>query len=187
MNVTKSTIEVYKIRDEQDIIGWADISIDAGWLESGHGKQNCFRVSISSDYGNWAFFWSHPGDCWRAFASKIDIHYAAGKFGCSDWFDVDKTEKDLKYAIVQQRKEGGSTKVEARSAWIAIDDAVGEYGRSKDLICNSLIQSDWAEFWGDGWYDMLNMSATIEPGFKAFWDGPWQAFLEEIKTEIITS
>ncbi len=183
MVVTKKVIDVYKVREEQGIFGWADIAIDAGWIKSGHGEQNCFRVSISSDYGNWAFFWSHPGKCWRSFLMKISIDYAASKFGANGWFDSDGTERWLKRDISEARRQGSITAEQAREAWEAIEGVIMESGDHPDLICERLINSDWIKAWGGDWLDRLNMNYGICPRFRAFWDGPWKEFIQVIEKE----
>ena len=51
LTVTKSTVEVYKIRSNE--FAWADITIDA--------SGNKGRISIASDYGSWQNYWGACG------------------------------------------------------------------------------------------------------------------------------
>lgn len=186
MAITKSQISVYKIRGHESGFGWADIAIDDGWLEpdSRIGPQNCFRISISSDYGNWAFFWSHPGNSWREFLLRVQIDYVAGKFGTSHWFDVDATVKHLKKGIAEKCRELGSVSVGARAAFEAIESVAGDAGGNKDLFFNLLHHSEWANFWGEYWYDTLHLCTNVEPAFREFWEGPWQDFLTCLREEL---
>lgn len=183
MKITKSKIDVYKIR-QPDGFGWADIAIDAGWLESSRDKQNCFRISISSDYGNWAFFWSHPGKCWRKFLISIDMHYAANKFDASKWFDIEATARHLKAAIARKERARGEVTKAAREAFSEIELAEEEYHNSKDLFFRHLAESEWQEYWGEYWLDQLEMITSVDPRFNTFWREIWPAFTDELKSEI---
>lgn len=184
MSISKSKIDVYKIRNSPDGFGWADIAIDAGWLDSTSGKQNCFRITISSDYGNWVFCWGHPGACWKSFLLSVNIGYVARKFDCDNWFDIDATVNALKKDLIKKCREDGKVTSLARDAFKAIENADLEYGDNKDLFHHYLIDSDWSTFWGEYWLDSLETRTDIDPQFKTFWDGPWQEFLGFIREEL---
>lgn len=184
MSITKSTATIYKVRNVDDF-GWADITIDSGFSDDGYGSErNHFRISISSDYGNWAYFWSHPGDNWRKFLCEVSIDYVAGKFGCDTWFDIDKTVEALKSRIVADCRENRKVTHAARDAFEAIDAAASDFYRNRTAFEQQLIESVWVDYWRGYWYDNLSVIESISPQFKAFWQGPWQHFISELKKEI---
>ena len=185
MSITKKSIDVYKVRSDNNQFSWADISIDQQVIEDGERARNPFRISISSDYGNWAFYWSHPGSCWRSFLLEISIDYAAGKFGASEWFDKESTKRRLQRDIAEERRNGAGNKESARVAWDAVNSVMDECS-GQEMIFEILANSDWTEFWGDCWIDSLNMETGINPQFKMFWNGPFQSFLMKVKEELET-
>lgn len=78
--------------------------------------------STVSDYGNYAFWWSHAGSCFRRFLTNIDAGYLLGKISRSSEYDGDRTVKAARRHILEQRKEGGVTKEWAREEWDLIND-----------------------------------------------------------------
>src|SRR5665648_835244 len=92
--IEKTTVECYKIRHKSGMY-WADITIDS------LGKQG--RISISSDYGNYANFWGACGCEFKEFLTGLNLGYAAGKFGADRWFDLDATLKGYKRDLIEHR------------------------------------------------------------------------------------
>ena len=182
---SKKQADVYKLR-ERGGFAWADITIDSYVRAESDGRvYEPFRISIASDYGFWQFFWSHPGSSWRKFCNEIGIYYAAGKFGAKDWYDESKSENHLLENIVIKRREGCSSKDEARLAYHAVKAVFSDVGGNYDLVFERLtMESGWMEFWGDGWYDQFYKCTSVEPGFKAFWDEIWPKFLDMINMEV---
>ena len=93
--ITKRFIELYVIRHSSSSY-WADISID----DNGSGG----RLKISSDYGNWEYYWGACGTSLKEFIKNLDIGYAANKFGEGNYFLFDDTIKFYNFSIVNTTK-----------------------------------------------------------------------------------
>lgn len=169
--ITKTTCELYKIRGLPQL-GWAGISIDAA---EEHG-----RISVSSDYGNFANFWSHCGMPFKKFLANIEIGYFAGKVGLDRWFDHERTVKELRTDILQRRRERGLTKEVAALAW---DKVVNELAYESNEAPFLAIAYNCDALWG--MYDggEFPIRTTIDPMFQSFWKNCWPVFLEYLKQE----
>jgi len=79
--------------------------------------------STVSDYGNYAFYWSHAGDCSRTFLAKIGEDYMLSKLcGRRSEYDGDRTLASVKEYIVDNRRDGGFSKEDARKEWDLLDE-----------------------------------------------------------------
>jgi hypothetical protein len=170
-SIKKSSIEVYYIRPKGHHCGWADISIDEG--------EKSGRVSISSDYGNWAYYWGACGSGFKQFLIALDIHYAAGKFGSGSYFDHEATMKKIRTDILNARREDFLTKDKAREMWDSLTDL--EDCNSKETFVTLCWYSPIMELYDTG----PNIISTIEPGFRRFWETTWKSFISELKNEIL--
>lgn len=87
--------------------------------------------SCVSDYGDYAFFWTHAGMEFRRFLVRTNADYVAGKLahGLTVW-SADKTVENIKDLIVQHRRGGDWTKEQAREEWDLLEsnDFTGEAG-----------------------------------------------------------
>ncbi len=172
--VTKTTCELYKLRGLPHL-GWADIAIDAA---AEHG-----RISVSSDWGNFANFWSHCGGPFKDFLASLDISYFAGKVGMDKWFDHEKTLKHLRRDILLGRRgEQGEplSKDKARKLWDDIEyleDEGNEQAFGMRLYENDDLyrRYDGCDF---------PIYTSIDPRFRAFWKDCWPVFLEYLKNEV---
>lgn len=168
--IKKSSIEVYYIRPKGNSCGWADISIDEG--------EKSGRLSISSDYGNWAYYWGACGSSFKEFLISLDISYVSGKFGTGNYFDFEETIRTIKKDIIDSRKNGYSDKEEARELWNSMSD-LQNYTHKEGFI---------AACWNSPIMELYDTGPTIEtqyePGFKRFWETTWQSFISELKMEI---
>lgn len=170
--IEKTTVECYKIRHPQTGMYWADITIDS------MGSKG--RISISSDFGNYANFWGACGKGgFKNFLTEINIDYAADKFGADRWFDLDSTLNGYKRDVMQNRREENIDAERAREIWDEI----------KELECCS----SEGEFTGQMWnspklmkfYDHCpDIDRSITPQFRKFWETVWPVFINQIKSEI---
>lgn len=88
-----------------------------GWAIIVIGSDGYF--SAVSDYGNYAFWWSHPGTKdFRQFLlrSQESWDYFCGKLGTQE-YDGKTTCESVKRRIIDARKDGFFTKEEARKEW----------------------------------------------------------------------
>ena len=168
--ITKTTCELYKLRGLPHM-GWADISIDAA---EQHG-----RISVSSDWGNFANFWSHCGRPFKEFLAEIDIGYFAGKIKMNEWFDHEATVKGLFKNVLQWRREGEIDKENARLMWSKIDDLQYECNENAFTLTAYEDNRLWTRYDG-GDFPILH---GIDPMFRSFWQDCWLFFLEYLKTE----
>lgn len=90
--------------------GWAFIVIDT----------DVGFFSTVSDWGNYAFCWTHPGCEFRAFLIQLDEGYLYSKLmhgRKQDVFDEAATVKGVKEAILEARRCQAWSKERAREEW----------------------------------------------------------------------
>jgi hypothetical protein len=152
-------IERYDIRGK-DLGGWAVIHIDArGFL------------GVFSDYGNYAYHWTHFGDDFKKFLSQLHWDYLYGKLmqgRDARLYDGEATLRGIQKRIVELRREGTLTREQAREEWdlaigseiddrysngfsvwhrdTQLDDANELYETKNDLQCEQFCQKIWPHF-----------------------------------------
>jgi len=171
--IEKTTVECYKIRHESGMY-WADITIDVTGDRSG-------RISISSDYGNYANYWGACGGGLKKFLTEINRGYAADKFGADKWFDLDETLKKYKEHVLFSRREQHIKAERARDIFNEIKELEGCSGESE------FVSQMWNSIELMRFFDGCpEMERTTTPQFRKFWDTVWPIFINAIKQEIYT-
>lgn len=163
LTITKSQVEVYKIRSNE--FAWADITIDA--------SGNKGRISIASDYGSWQNYWGACGESFKQFLQGLNIDYAANKFGADRWFDLDGTIKYL-----EERIQDYSTGDDKEGLLNELNDLKDTSGKEEFIHviqnCDSIMEME---------DHMPDLNYSIEPSFKSFWNELWPELLREFKKE----
>ena len=80
--------------------------------------------SVVSDYGNYAFWWTHFGEGdFRAFLISLEWDYAAGKLGQGHTkvFQGQSTIENVRDHILQHRRDGSWSKERALEEWELIE------------------------------------------------------------------
>jgi hypothetical protein len=183
VTVNKSNIEIYYIRGVK-YGGWADITIDEG-QETNKDRTRYFgRISISSSHGNWSFFWGACGEPFKEFFASLDIHYAAGKFGCSNVLDFEETIKEWKRLVLSERREDSLTKEEAFDIWQEIKEIENDHPDLSGLEYMLCSRHNLMRFM-DG---MPHIGKKLDPSFVFFWENIRPHLLEAWKeeTELVT-
>jgi hypothetical protein len=98
------TLRRYRLTGERD--EWlADVVIaDDGYF------------STVSDYGDYAYWWSSAGECFRSFLAQIDADYLLSKVSRRE-YDGEATESAVKRHIIKLRREGRLSREAARAEW----------------------------------------------------------------------
>ena len=167
--ISKSTIQVYYLRPEGHHCGWADISLDIG--------ENAGRLSISSDYGNWAFYWGSCGCPFKEFLISLDMYYMSGKMRESNWFDHSTTMKEMKRIVLEERRDEALSAEKARELF----DEVSTFDEHDQM------EAFKVAMWHSellGFFDYSPPIMTdVSPSFKRFFKTTWQAFIGQLKEE----
>lgn len=168
MKISRSQIECYRLKG--DAFNWAEISINEG--------NNAGRVSISSDFGNWAYYWGACGCSFKEFLIGLDIHYAAGKFGEDRWFDLDKTLCVLEDRIMGYEGDDQDYKSRLLKEFHELKEQSNTEAEFVYFIqnCETIMHME------DHLPDMVN---DISPCFKSFWQRIWKPFVENLKIELL--
>jgi len=161
-SIKKTTVESYKVRC--DSFYWADITIDAD------GKMG--RIQIVSDFGSWQNYWGACGCSFKEFLQKINIDYAADKFGAHKWFDLDRTIISLKERINDYTDDKEDLLKELESL---------ESSSGKDEFIHIMHNCDEIMKMENYYPDMIY---SIEPGFKRFWKEVWPVFTNQLSKEL---
>lgn len=140
--------------------GWAVVVIDSrGFL------------GVFSDYGNYAYHWTHFGDDFKKFLAQLDWDYLYGKLmqlRDARVYDGSATLANIRNRIVELRREGQLTYDEAREEWtLAADSEIDDhssigyalwyqqtnlpdanelYETRNDLQCEQFCQKVWPRF-----------------------------------------
>lgn len=167
ITIEKSIAELYKIRGTNG--SFANISLDYS------GKQG--RISISTDYGVWSYYWGSCGCSFKEFLIGLNMEYAAGKFGEDKFFNHEATMNYLKSRI----KENSEDKEHNRK----LKDEL------KSLVDCEDKSSFTAQMWNCSEIMKLedycpDLVTGISPGFKYFWENLWTKFIESLKQELET-
>jgi len=131
--------------------------------------------STVSDYGNYAFFWSHAGDCFRSFLARLDADYLVGKIKPGYVYDGAETLKSVKRRICEERRSLDLTAEEAREEW----DLLGEH--------NDLDESENFALWMNETKleDIWELSSSKrDPEAMAFAEQVWPAFATVLRAEV---
>lgn len=113
----KSLAEVLTIRFPENRSWWLQATIieDRGYL------------AIASSHGDYQHTWSSPGGPFKEFLTRLDKSYLMCKFGQMDWFDGDRTKKELLAKIREAR----------RNEYIEADEAREFYDNAESLDYSS--------------------------------------------------
>ena len=169
LTLTKSTVECYKIRSSKNS-NWADITIDS------NGSTG--RIQIASDYGDWQRYWGACGSSFKEFLTKLNIEYAADKFGADNYFDLDKTINSLKSQIEEFcESESADIKQELLNELKILE----KESSCKEEFVHKMWDSPKLLEMTDNSPDLC---MSITPLFKRFWDEMWPTFIQELKNEI---
>jgi len=181
---TENTIEVdtamvYKLRRKPASFGcfWADATIRE-WKGGG-------SIDVQSDYGNFAYSWSHIGNCTlREFLCDLDFGYFMGKARPGYMrFDAQKTVRGLRDMILERRRtDPGFSKSDARECWDDVDLFDLENSGSVDCFFNELFRSPDLSKFLDGNYDIVRKSPDANS--VAFWQHCWPLFTAHWRDEI---
>lgn len=174
--IIKTTIECYKLRHLPHGT-WADISVDA--------NGNAGRIQISSDYGDWQYYWAACGMPFKEFLISLqDLQYVASKFKEADQFDGPATVGMYRRMIIESRRLDELDEKKARLLW---DETVELESRASDLpsfdtaiidVCPRLYE--WMDYCPE-------YRTTISFMFRRFWEEAWPVFIAALQHEVNTS
>lgn len=173
-SITKSLCEIYKIRHESGMY-WANVTLDYD------GEKG--RVQIASDYGTWSNYWGSCGCSFKEFLTRIDMYYFAEKVNESEWFDSDATLEVIKKDI---NKRFASKELNGRgrnNLYERIESIMCDHSRDKTAYMYSMYYDNLFSVF----YEPSDIPCItdVSPQFKQFFEGPWQAFIQELKNELL--
>jgi len=162
---------------------WAHVFVDHGVAKaalSNGGDRHWVNVSIISDYGSFGYSWTHIGGDWREFLSGLDMHYAMNKMMGERFrvhLDGEEAAAHARTLVLDDRRQGSISKVDARDLWDGIDVADKDDGgraffRSWDSWSNGKPYE--REYYMDRW-DKVN------PQAEGFWSEIWPLFAARIQ------
>lgn len=176
--IIKTQTETYTLRGNK--CTWAKINLDCG--------KKSVNVMISSDYGDFNYYWGNCGTNPKKFLSGLDWHYCMKKLmnGTDNMYqpDFDKRFKSFKKIIINDRKELSISKNEARQVWEAMINVFENCYDSTDLYY-SLVMNERI-FWDSLFYDTDSIpeDTKLKPIVMNFWEDVWTPFIGFLKEEI---
>ena len=134
VTIKKSVTEVYRLEGKS--ISCHDGREYVKWVASVYIDEEEGRISVQSTYGNYTDMWSRAGrgtPTLKEFLSRTDDSYIMQNFGKRDWFDKDRTLRELKLIVLASRRKTKKfrpydfdvslDKDEARECWEQIERA----------------------------------------------------------------
>ncbi len=177
MPVTKAQIDLYRIRTKMESgwNTWGNISLEFG--------RESVNVMINSDFGHYAYNWTHTGPDPYDFLCRINRDYAMNKLSDGKLYepDVEKFGDQVKKSILELRYDRSITKEQARDAWDDLIPITTEYNDA-NAIWTKLIDSDWFNtIFGD--YENLPSAQRVRPEIEQFWKYIWLPFVDHLKEQ----
>ncbi|NKI28242.1 hypothetical protein HCG49_16940 [Arenibacter sp. 6A1] len=137
-------------------------------------SENQGRLSISSDYGSWSFYWGACGIPFKEFLIGLDKHYVAGKFGEDKYFDLEKTISSLKDRINEYATDSYEKKELKRELKTLKNSSNKEEFIRKMWNCDEILEME---------NNCPDLVETISPSFDNFWSKFWPIFINELKSK----
>lgn len=162
---------------------WAHLYVDHGVVKACSlttSDRHWVNVSVISDYGSFGFCWSHIGGDWREFLASLDFDYAMKKMmGLRLWTPLDVTEATDKARalVVDQRRQGGLTRKDARTLFDAASSARGDAFNCQHFL------AEWDRESGGlmSRHDLYDAKwDKYDPQAEAFWSEIWPHFVAAI-------
>ena len=166
MPVTKSTRECYEIR-EISRAEWANITLTT-WqrianIGTKHEHTNYGgEIVIHSSYGTWGNIWSACGVPFKEFLQHVEFDYAFGKFMGSDLnaFDGEKSLRELRRKIIDDRKHTELTREGARALWDSLD-GYSFYATASPSDCVTYLSEIREDLLSDDHRDAAELIASL--------------------------
>lgn len=155
----------YKIRNDR---GWAVFVI---------GSDGYF--SVVSDYGNYAFWWSHIGEIdFREFLINLDHDYVCSKLAQDRQkeYQADSTLESVKEYICEARRRGLFTAEEAREEWELAEDFLENEGNPDSWLRFTKISDAWE-------HAVYDYPSQLRAFYKNLWKDFAKALHEELQFE----
>lgn len=176
MKITKSKTETYTLIGSHGL--WAKINLDCG--------EQSVNVMISSDYGEYSYFWGSTGYTPKKFLCTIEMDYCMKKLmgGTGNMYDPDfkERQKSVNKLIIEERLVCNISKETAREAWDKAKSIFEYCGNSDDLYFSEFMD---AEEFEDIFFDheSIPQDKKLKPQVEMFWNNIWLPFTKELKKE----
>lgn len=145
--------------------------------------------AAASDWGNYAFRWTHPGMEFRKFIVGLEKSpdYVCGKLARRDWYDGEATLRRIRERILQGRREQAISDLRARTEWDLLKEVLSTFGSSEDV--RSIKEMDLPTFvrWHDqtGLHDASEICAyNYRPDARSFCREVMPRLAEAIRAEL---
>lgn len=175
--ITKTKTETYTLRGKGSL--WAKINLDCG--------KESVNVMISSDYGEFNYYWGACGTDPKKFLANLNWHYCMKKLmgGTDNLYipDFNSRLKSFKKLIIESRKEQSITKEYAREAWKEMLSIFDYCGNSNDVYFSKVMDSsEFANIIYD--FEAIPEDTRVKPVVNHFWENVWLPFVGELKKEL---
>jgi hypothetical protein len=117
--------------------------------------------STVSDYGNYAYYWSHAGECFRSFLAQLDDDYLLSKA--------------VKSEILRLRRSRSLSCDEANGEWILL--RAHEHLEERENFATWFQESKLEERW-----ELSRSSRSIDA--RMFAERAWPVFAEMLRVEL---
>lgn len=170
VKVMKQQVTQYAVRAEGSG-GWARITID----------ERVGLVMISSDYGDWSYRWSAPGEegiLW--FLTDLEKGYFLNKIGGtrSHVLDVNACLAELRKKLIERKDALSEDEI------ADVEDALNAEASDEHEYINLAQSEPIVGLLYEGEYAELPWVKTYEPGLNEFYERLWVPFAAHLKAEL---
>jgi len=167
--------ETYKMSGSSCL--WASINLEL--------YEKAVNVMISSDYGNFSYFWGSTGKNPKKFLTKISKDYTMKKFLGENMYEIDleACRKSIKEIIIEERKMLNISKDEAFEAWIELDNIMNNYSMNENQYFTEITRTDIFDKIFYDW-EAIPTHRKNKSIVDLFWNDLWIPFTEELKKEL---
>ena len=176
--VNRSLTETYKVY------------IDSRWQATIMIEESSGLLSIQSEYGHFSHYWGTSGrakgNTFKQELLRFGLDYVQNKLGYNDnlgdWFDFDKTVKEIKRNIVESRKDGSIDSGKARTFWDEINEL--EEGNTTSEFGSLIYETGLFEGLYSGDYCSIPIITGTHPRLEKFMDLIYPIFKAELAKEL---
>jgi len=173
--VEKTTSKVYTLRfdDHRDWFIQATIIEERGYL------------ALHTSHGDWQYRWGSPGMPFKQFLTTLDDGYLMGKLGQRNFFEGDKSVKQIKRDIIEKRKETDISAEEARSFYDFLVKPYGIDASSIEMFHRSFDEETGCNLIEKIYESIMYVPCYMDydPSLRYFVENMWPSFTQALKDE----
>lgn len=160
---------------------WANIYVRSFVFAKGKDNERTMvEVAINSDYGAYAFLWTHATGTWMEWLAGLDFDYAMKKLAEGRLYrpmPIADALAKLRKLVIERRREDSMTRADARELWNVTTEWWWEETQPADFyrkLDETTHLASRFELWDYSWEE-------VNPSHVSFWEHIWVPFAQHLK------